>query len=160
MKVKTTTLKPKLRTFFGLLVLLVALMFTVRAILHVTTSMNAFDLGSPTGWLYSFGFPLFISLGVTFGARRLQLVIEDSLDAEKIKDWTITYFNNSGLTIKNGNENALEFESNHRFNRLFNHWFGTEIVKVRLTDNKMIIEGPFRHVDSVYSKLRFGKEFS
>ncbi|MEO0133039.1 MAG: hypothetical protein ABIK73_08945 [candidate division WOR-3 bacterium] len=157
MKLSKTALKPNFRTFLGLFILSMISLLIVRTIFYLTTNHNSFDLSTAEGWLNVVGYPLFISLGVTFGTRRLQLVIYDTVDLESIKSSTVEYFKNNGLKIKKEKKDELEFESNNQFNRLFNNWFGTELTTVRQTDNKIIIEGPFRHVDSIDSKLRSSK---
>lgn len=157
MKLSKTSLKPNFRAFLGLFILSMVSLLIVRTILYLTTNFSSFDLSTAEGWLNVVGYPLFISLGVTFGARRLHLVIYDTVNIENIKVSTVEYFKNNGLTIKREKEDELEFESNNKFNRLFNNWFGAELTTVRQTDNKIIIVGPFRHVDSIDSKLRFSK---
>jgi hypothetical protein len=132
-------------------------MSTVRIIFHLTTMMNAFDLSTATGWLNIFVYPLFISLGVTFGARRVQLVVSDTVDMNDIKERIFRHLNNNGLKIKTGDEYQKEFESTNSFNRLFSNWFGTEIISISESGTEIIIEGPLRHINTLDSKLRFDK---
>jgi hypothetical protein len=157
MKLESGYLKPSLRTFLGLFILSIILTLTLRAILHLSTYWNAFDINSSLWWFNLIIYPLGVSLGVTFGARRLRLEITDTDDIEKAKNRTLEYFSNNGFRILENTSNGTTLESTNSFNRLLDNWFGTELVSVRQKDNKIIVEGPFRHVDSIDSKLRFSK---
>jgi len=157
MKLESGYLKPSLRTFLGLFILSIILTLTLRAILHLSTSWNAFDINSSLWWFNLIIYPLGVSLGVTFGARRLRLEITDTVDLEKAKNRTLEYFSNNGLRILENTSNGTTLESTNSFSRLLDNWFGTELVSVRHNDNKLIVEGPFRHVDSIDSKLRFSQ---
>ena len=96
---------------------------------------------------------------MTFGARRHRLVIELPVDGTKIRMYIVNYLCSSGLRIKTERESDVELESNHGFSRIFKNWFGMETLSIKQSVNKIVVEGPVRHVDSVDSKLRFGKEF-
>lgn len=157
MKLSKISLRPNFRTFLGLFILFMISLLIVRTIFYLATNYNSFDLSTPEGWLSVVGFPLFLSLGVTFGTRRFQLVIYDAAETENIRFSIVEHFKSNGLNIKKKKGDVLEFESNNFFNRLFNNWFGTELTTLKQTDNKIIIEGPFRHVDSIDSILRFSK---
>ncbi len=121
MKLKMTPLKPKLAAFAGLLILSVTVMLVVRVVFHMTTSVRVFDLAIPFDWFNLIIYPLFISLGATFGARRHRLVIEDSVDGTKIRAHILNHLPGSGLRIRKQNESGVELESNHGFNRFFNN---------------------------------------
>lgn len=160
MKLESRNLKPDLRTFLGLFILSIVLTLVLRAILHLSTSWNAFEVNSSLWWFNLIIYPLGISIGVTLGARRIQLKIADADNIEKAKNWTLEYFSKNGLRIRENNSSGTTLESTNSFGRLFNNWFGTELVSVRHIDNEVIIEGPFRHVDSIDSKLRFSKSLN
>lgn len=160
MKLKTTTLKPKFSAFVGLFILALTIMFLVRVVFHFTTSIGLFDFSTTLDWFNFFFYPLFISLSLTYGVRRIQLVIEDPADLDRVREWILSSLRSNGLRVKYKIRYDLDFESTHRFSRIFNNWFGMEITTVKKLDRCIIVEGPFRHVDFVDSKLRFGKEFS
>jgi hypothetical protein len=101
------------------------------------------------------------SIGVTFGSRRFQLIIAETADIENAKDWVMEFLSKNGRKLKEKKDSETTFESTKGFHRIFNNWFGAELISVRRVDNKIIVGGPFRLVDrlegSVDSKLRFGK---
>ena len=160
MKLESGYLKPSLRTFIGLFVISIVLTLVLRAILDLSTSWNAFEMNSFFWWLNILIFPFGISLGVTFGARRHRLEITNPDAMENIKNRTLEYFLKNGLRIQVNSDNGTTLESTKSFNRLLDNWFGSELVSVRHIDNRLIIEGPIRHVDSIDSKLRFSKTFN
>ena len=160
MKLESGYLKPRLQTFLGLFILSIILTLVLRAVFHLSTSWTAFEINSPLWWFNVIIFPFTISLGVTFGARRFRLEITDTDDIEKAKNRTLEYFSNNGLRIIENTSNGTTLESNNSFSRLLDNWFGTELVSVRHSANKLIVEGPFRHVDSIDSNLRFSKTFN
>lgn len=156
MKIEMTSLRPNIATFFKNFFLMIVTMFALKAAIQFFISPHTFGLNSlswsPTLILMAVG----TSAGVTLGARKFQLNIVNSDNLEKTKEWTIEYFIKNGLRVRENNNSGTTLESISSFNRLLNNWFGTELVSVKQTDNTLIIKGPFRHVDSVDSKLRFG----
>ncbi|ELR73389.1 hypothetical protein C900_04241 [Fulvivirga imtechensis AK7] len=124
---------------------------------YIFTSPNPFELKLYGWWLL----PVGVAIGLTFGTRKFQLVISDTNDQEKVKQWTLQFLSENGLNVKDSNENETTLESLKNYNRLFSNWFGTELISVRQTDAKIIIGGPFRLVDrladSVDTKLRYEK---
>ena len=132
-------------------------MFAIKTVMQIVIAPNTFELSSTTWWTSLTLLSLGTSIGVTFGARRFQLNIAETNDIVRTKDWTLEYLSKNGLRIKENKESVTTLESNKGFNRLFDNWFGTELVHVRQIADQIIIEGPFRHVDQVDSKLRFGK---
>ncbi|MBK7650823.1 MAG: hypothetical protein IPJ20_08830 [Flammeovirgaceae bacterium] len=157
MKLKTAYLKPKLRTFLGFFTLSIITLFMLKAIFHVFTTWKAVELNSFLWWFNLILFPLGISIGVTFGARRVQLIIADTADTEKLYDWTLEFLLKNELRIKKKQDSEATLESNNNFNRIFNNWFGVEVTSVKRIDNRIIVEGPFRLIDTVDSKLRYSK---
>jgi hypothetical protein len=157
MKLKTAYLTPNLRTFSGFFTLSIVTLLTLKIIFHVFTTWKAVELNSFLWWFNLILFPLGISIGVTFGARRVQLIITDTADTEKLYDWTLEFLLKDGLRIKKKQDSEATLESNNNFNRIFNSWFGAEVTSVKRTDDRIIVEGPFRLVDTVDSKLRYGK---
>ena len=157
MRIETTSLRPKLGTFIKYFVLTIISLFILRTAVNVIFSPDAFTL-NPFGWLSSLIILAFgTSVGVTFGARRFQLIVAGNDDIKKINGWTLHFLSNRGLRIKDKNESETTFEPGYSYNRLLNSWFGTELVFVKQADNKLIIEGPFRLIDSVETKLKFEK---
>jgi hypothetical protein len=154
-------LRPKLGTFLKYLTLLIISFWTFATLLYIFTSPNPFDLKLPSWWTLFILLPIGVAIGLTFGTREFQLVITDTNDLEKAKEWTLEFLSKNRLSIKDKNQNETTLESTKSYNRLFNNWFGTELISVRQIDNKLIVGGPYRLVDrladSVDSKLRFGK---
>ena len=160
MKHELRNLKPKPRAFFGFFILSIALIFMLGTILHLSTSWNAFETNSILLWSNLPIFSLVFSTGATVGTRRLQLQITDAEEIEKVKNMSLEFLLNSKLRIQENTSNGTTLESTTRFYRLMYNWFGTELVSLRHIDNRLIIEGPFRHVDSINLKLRFSKTFN
>jgi len=160
MRLETTHLKPKLSTFLGLIGLFFIAHLLLRIILQVFTSWDAIQLNSLLWWFNFIFLTVGLSLGLTLGTRKFQLKITNMDDIERVKNWILEYFSNNGLRTKNNDKVETTLESINWFNRLFNNWFGTELVSVRQIENKIIVEGPTRHVDSVNGELRFGKPLS
>jgi hypothetical protein len=135
--------------------------WTFGTVFYIFSSPNPFDLGLPNWWTSFVLLPVGVAIGLTFGTRRFQLVIADTKDLEKAKAWTLDFLSKNGLSVKKASQDQTTLESKKNYNRLFNSWFGTELIFIRQTDNKVIVGGPFRLVDrladSVDSKFRFGK---
>ena len=161
MKLEKTFLRPTLGTFLKYLVLLMVSFWAFGTVLYIFSSPNPFDLGLPNWWTNFVLLPVGVAIGLTFGTRRFQLVIADTKDLEKAKAWTLDFLSKNGLSVKKASQDQTTLESKKSYNRLFNSWFGTELISIRQTDNKVIVGGPFRLVDrladSVDSKFRFGK---
>ena len=161
MKLEKTFLRPTLGTFLKYLVLLMVSFWAFGTVLYIFISPNPFDLRLPNWWTSFILLPVGVAIGLTFGTRRFQLVIADTKDLEKAKAWTLDFFSKNGLSVKKASQDQTTLESTKSYNRLFNSWFGTELISIRQTDNKVIVGGPFRLVDrladSVDSKFRFGK---
>lgn len=161
MKLERTFLEPKLGTFIKHLILQIVFLWGLVTMIHIFTSPNPFDMKLPGWWTSMILLPIGVAIGLTFGTRKFQLVIADPIDLEKTKEWTLQFLSKNGLEIKEKGQNEMTLESNKSYNRLFNNWFGTELISVKQTDNKVIVGGPFRLIDrladSVDSKLRFGK---
>jgi hypothetical protein len=98
------------------------------------------------------------AFGVAWGGRRVQIVLGNLSDTEKAKDWSLAFLSKNGLQVKEQKANKIKMESRKSFNRVFNNWFGTELVLISQHENNLVIEGPFRHVENLDSKLRFGKD--
>lgn len=155
MKIESTYLRPTLTTFLGYFMLSITAFFALKTLIHIFTSANPFELKSYDWWPNAIFYSVTLSLGVTFGARRFQLLITDPTDMAKVNDITENYFIKNGTRLKQKKDNETIFESVKSFNRLFNNWFETELVSIYKTENQIKVVGPFRLVDSLDSKLRF-----
>jgi len=156
MKLETLSLRPKLETFFKYFFLTLISLLVLKTMFSIFILPDAFRL-NPYGWWTSLIIlALGTSIGVTYGARRFQLSIADT-DIRKINDWIIEFLSRKGLRIKEKNEGETTLQSRNSFNRMLNNWFGTEVVFVKQTENEIIVEGPFRFVNSIGTTLRFGK---
>ncbi len=133
------------------------LLFSIKTLMQIFIAPDTFKLISFGWWTSLILLSVGTSIGVTYGARRFQLKISDTNDIGKTKDWILENLLKNGLIIRENNDSGTTLESIKSFNRLFNNWFGTESVHIRHVENKIIVEGPFRHVDQIDSKLRFGK---
>ena len=160
MKIKMTSLRPNFSTFLKWLLLTITMLFMIGAVIQIFMSMNSFELNFYNWWMNLVFLALGVSVGVTFGARRSQLVLTNATDVKKIKGWTLEFFSENGLSVRENNDDGTTLESINKFNRLFNNWFETELISVKQIDNGVIIEGPIRHVDSIDLKLRFSKSFN
>ncbi|MGB3848727.1 MAG: hypothetical protein WA958_02070 [Tunicatimonas sp.] len=160
MKIKMTSLRPNFSTFLKHLLLTATAVFIVGAVIQIFMSMNSFEPNFHNWWLYLVFLAIGVSVGVTFGARRSQLILTDTIDVKKIKAWTLKFFSEHGLSSRENNDDGMTLESTNRFNRLFNNWFGTELISVKQVDNEVIIEGPIRHIDSIDLKLKFSKSLN
>ena len=157
MKVETTSLKPNFGTFFGSLLLATAILAVLGIAIRVFVSSSLFEPYFYRWWTYSIFAAIGTSVGVTLGARRSQLVITDTDDAEKTEDWILEFFLENGLSIRENDDNGTTLASRNKLNRLFNNWLETELVSVRQVADSLIVEGPLQHVNAVDLKLRFGK---
>ena len=157
MKVKMTSLKPNFSTFLKHFLLTTTTVLILGAVIQIFMSMNSFELNFYNWWMNLVFLTIGVSVGVTFGARRSQLILTDTVNVKKIKAWTLEFFSENGLSLRENNDDGTTLESVNKFNRLFNNWFGTELISVRQIDNGVIIEGPIRYIDSIDLKLRFGK---
>jgi hypothetical protein len=155
MKIESTYLSPKLKTFLGYLMLSSISFFALKTLIHIFTSANPLELKSYDWWPNIFLYSVTLSFGVTFGARRVQLTITNPTDIERVNDMVENFFTMNGTRVKKKYESETIFESVKSFNRLFNNWFETELVCINKTENQVKVVGPFRLVDSLDSKLRF-----
>lgn len=155
MKIESTYLSPKLKTFLGYLMLSSISFFSLKTLIHIFTAANLYELKFHEEWPNVLLYSVTLSFGVTFGARRVQLIITNATDMERVNDMAENFFINSGTRVKKKSESEKIFESVKSFNRLFNNWFETELVCINKTENQLKVVGPFRLVDSLDSKLRF-----
>lgn len=160
MKLETTFLKPTAGVFFGVLTLSIITFLSVGTIIHNLTSPIPLELKFFGGWRVALLYSIMNSIGLTLGARRFQLSIGDKDDLEKVKGWTLEFFSDNGVRIKEEKENETTLESVKRFSRLFNNWFGMELISVKRFDNKIAVTGHVRRIkglrNSIQSKLRLG----
>ncbi len=152
-----TSLKPNFSTFLKHFLLTTTTVLVIGAVIQIFASMSSFEPNFYGWWMNLVFLATGVSVGVTFGARRSQLILTDTTDVKKVKAWTLKFFSENGLSVRENNDDGTTLESISKFNRLFNNWFGTELISVKQIDDGVIIEGPIRHVDSVDLKLRFGK---
>jgi polar amino acid transport system substrate-binding protein len=161
MRLEKTYLKPKLGTFVKYFTFFIVSFWALGTLINIIASTNPFELKLFGGWGSYLFSAVALSVGLTMGTRRFELVIADPNDLVKAKEWTLEFLTKNGLTVKHKNEVETTLESTKSYNRLFNSWFGTELISVKRTDNRVIVAGPFRLVDrladSVDLKLRFGK---
>jgi hypothetical protein len=161
MKLERTYLKPKFGTFLKYFTLLLISFWVFVTMIQIFTSSNPLDSKLP-GWTISMILlPLSVSIGLTLGTRKFQLIITNPNDLNATKESILKFLLKNGLTIKEKSESEITLESNKFYNRIFNNWFQLETVLLKDLDNKVIVDGPFRLVDrladAVDSKLRFGK---
>lgn len=154
-------MKPKFGTFLKYLILQIVAFWVIGTLVYIFTSPDPIELKLYGWWTNFILLPVGVAIGLTFGTRKFQLVIADTNDLEKVREWTLEFLLKNGLSIKDKNQNVTTLESLKSYNRLFNNWFGTEVMSVWQKDNKVIVGGPFRLVDrladSVDNKLRFGR---
>ena len=160
MKFQTRILKPRAGTFFGVFTLSIIIMFSFRALIPVFKSPNAFELKFEDWWIIVALLAIGNAAGVTLGARKHQLSITDVDDLEKVRGWALEFLLDNGARITKQKENETTLESVKRFNRLFNNWFGMELISVKRVENKILVEGHTRWVEglknSIQSQPRLG----
>lgn len=100
MKIESTYLSPKLKTFLGYLMLSCISFFALKTLIHIFTSANLLELKSYDLWSNIFLYSVTLSFGVTFGARRVQLIITNATDMERVNDVAENFFINSGTRVK------------------------------------------------------------
>lgn len=159
MKITTTSLMPEVRTFLKLLLLITIVFVGLSLLLKLAFFRNSGSLQTDVMWFQIIAYPLFITLGVTFGARRMRLVIEEVNDAANLKDQVVNSLLDFGLSIKNTCGDQTELQLPNGFYRTLNNWFCTEITIVKQEDDKVVVEGSARFVDFIDTKFRFGKAF-
>lgn len=159
MKIETTHLSAKPVTFLGLFLLGMVAFFSIGAIIENFASTSSFGFKFNSPWKYVF-FALANAIGLTLATRKLQLTISDTSNLENIKDRVFEFLLDNGVKAKETTESKMTLEPVNKFNRMLNNWFGTEVISVSRISDKLIVEGPFRHIDRlkgyVDSKLRFG----
>lgn len=159
MKIQTRVLKPRARTFFGILTLSIITLFSYRVIVDLFTSPNSFN--PFYDWWFMALLAIGSAAGLTLGARNHQLSIGDMDDLEKVNGWTLEFLLDNGCRITEENKNETTLKSVKRFYQLFNNWFGMELISVKRVDNKIVVEGHVRRVEgvrnSIQSKLRLGE---
>lgn len=155
MKIETTSIKPTFGVFLRYLLITFTILFSTRTLIHIFFSPTPFERQS-YDWLSSvIILALGTSLGVVFGGTRMRVVITGG-DLLKVRNWTLGFLSRNGLRIKEQDEGKVVFQSSSGYYRMFDHWFKTELVSVKMENDKLTVEGPFRKVDSIDSKLRFG----
>jgi hypothetical protein len=97
--------------------------------------------------------PIGIAIGLTYSARKYRLTIKNIDDVESLRIWIIDVLNKSGLKLK-AFEDVVVFESVNPSNRFLNHWFRSEFVFVRITENRIDVTGHYRYVDIIELKLK------
>lgn len=153
MKLETKYLKPRAGTFFGTLTLSIVFLFFLGIVIQILASNDPFDLKLYNWWLLMIFLALGNAIGVTFGARRLQLMVTVSDDLEKVKRQTLEFLSTNGLTIIKNKENDTTLKSVRGFHQLFNNWFGMELISVKQVDNKIVVQGPVRWIERLKSNI-------
>ncbi|WP_424580652.1 hypothetical protein [Tunicatimonas sp.] len=154
MKMKTHILKPTLRAFFGTFILALITFFTFRVIIATVNSPNAIELKIFDWWLWTTLLAVGLALGTTFGVRKHQLSIANTKDSNKLYNWIVQYMSINGSQIEIRKECETNLRSVNRFNQLFDNWFETESISVKLGDDKIVIKGPNRKIDKLERGIR------
>lgn len=100
MKIESTYLSPKLKTFLGYLMLSSISFFSLKTLIHIFTAANLYELKFHEEWPNVLLYSVTLSFGVTFGARRVQLIITNATDMERVNDMAENFFINSGTRVK------------------------------------------------------------
>lgn len=153
MKLETTYLKPRAGTFFGALTLSIVFLFFLGIVIQTLASNDPFDPKLYNWWLLMLLLALGNAIGVTFGARRLQLMVTVSDNLEELKGQTLKFLSTNGLTIIQNKENKTTLKPVKRFHQLFNNWFGMELISVKQANNKIVVQGPARWIERLKSNI-------
>lgn len=157
MKLKTKFLKPSFRTFVKYLILGLIPFWSFGTLIYVFTAPDPFDVKMYSWWTNLILIPIGSAVGFTLGARRIQIIITDSSDLEKVKRWALDFLLRNRLMIKLENDIETILQSNKSYNQMFSNWFGSELISIKKSKNRIIICGPLRLIDSIDTELRFGK---
>ena len=141
MRLEKTFLRPRLGTFLKYLTLLMISFWAFGTVVSVFISPNPFDLRLSDWWTHSILLPVGVAIGLTFGTRKFQLTIADTKHLERAREWILDFLSKDGLTVKEKNHNETTLKSTKSYNRLFNNWFGTELISIKMTDKRVIVDG-------------------
>lgn len=119
---------------------------------------NVIPLDSFGWWLSKAIVAVGIFTFLTIQAKRERLTISETVDNNQPEDFVSDYLVRNGQQISSTTNGTIILESNNSFNRLFNNWFGSELVFIQKKDDTITVEGPHRQIDLIDYKLRFGKD--
>ena len=157
MKLETKFLKPNIGTFIKYLILAIIPFYSLGILIYIFTASDPFEVKMYSWWTSLILFPIGIAVGLAFGTRRFQLIIADAKDLGKAKNLTLDILSSKGLEIKSKNDFETILQSSKSYNQIFGNWFGTELISVKMQESRIIIDGPFRFIEKVDVKLKFGK---
>lgn len=154
MKIETKFLKPKLGTFIKYLVLALIPFWSLGTLIYMYTAPNPFDTKIYDWWINLILIPIGSAVGYSLGTRRFHLIISETTDLEKTKSWALDFLLRNGLKIKSTNDIETIIQSKKGHNQIFGNWFGTELTSIKKIENRIEIDGPFRHIDIIETKLK------
>lgn len=159
MKTETIAYKPDFKSFLAYFAVMFGL-FTVMAV----TIYFIFSYGEPLLEFFNSLFFIYLALPIVnaisfgYGARKHQFIISEVDDPAHVADWAVALLKEKGMRVKSSGENKpTVLESSNKYFRLFNNWFGTELLEVSTSEYEFTATGHFRYIDILDSRIKFGK---
>jgi hypothetical protein len=149
MKTEAHFLPPSVNLFIKCLLLF----FPVFCLIHVIISLIIYQtiMFEWQTLLQLLLFAVGISLIPTLASRQMKLVVTYLQKREPVQAWLMEYFNQRDWQMNKTSELLMEFQSKSKFYRLLQ----LDKTFISFQNHEVIIKGPYRIIDDVYSRLKF-----
>ena len=150
MKTEAHFLPPNIRLFFRCFLLFFPIFYLFQLFLRFLF-MDPAPFFSFTIFYRSLLFALGIGLIPMLASRKMKLVVSFLHHREPLQNWLVGYFGERGWQVNSNNEMSVEFQSRKKVHKLLN----LDKTSVLFENHEIVITGPYRVVDDVYSHLEY-----
>jgi len=102
--------------------------------------------------------PVAWAAGLTFSTRKYVLRIDQVAEMDELNQYIMEFLVSENMMTVSEDAGGVWMESTKPWNRWFNHWFGTEKLRIIRTPVYIQVIGHRRYIDGLDSKLRFGRK--
>ncbi|MEJ2006316.1 MAG: hypothetical protein P8X57_15440 [Cyclobacteriaceae bacterium] len=101
--------------------------------------------------------PLAAAAALTYSSRRFAVRIDEVGNMDKVNDYIMDYLVSEELMTVSEDAGGIWMESTKAWNRWFQHWFGTERIRIVRTPLYIQVSGHRKYIEGLESKLRYGR---
>ena len=153
MNIEVKTKPPELRVYANFL----GLFLVVFAIVGIAIALFADEF--PASTLVLLGLmPFALAAGLTYSARKFIIKVDSVTNMDALQSYIMEYLVSEDLMNVSEDAGGIWMHSTLSRNRKFNHWFGTEQVRIIRTPFYIQVMGHRRYIDGLETKLLFGRK--
>jgi hypothetical protein len=158
MQTQTYIHKPEFKVFFKFWLSISLLMLLLVTIFYlIVNDGEPFKSHLNSQWPILFVLPLLNAIIHAYGARKHTFTLSDVDGSAHVTLWAIELLQKNGMKVKSEHQNQTILEPAKGLAKWFGNKFGTELVTIEPTTNKIAITGKYKYIDIIDTKLKFGQ---